>query len=272
MNIPDLAVQLVLFLAGALISFYIAGHQTQEQGYRVIAKVLATLLMVGAVLWAGFLILWPSKPPATGLYDDFHDRAYDGKINTALWQNFQGQNCDIAQHDGAAFFSLHALRPEGSTCYLNMVQQVPFPRVGSFEARLFAEDGAQGDFSLAAVEYKTTGFQPNTVWLAQCGIIQTPKENKVELFFYINNSYPGGQPETYVTQPAAANQWYTMRLLLDQYGAGVWCFANDRELADFSPSRMDILKNQIFSRHLVGYWSPQSIGTYKADDVYVKPY
>ncbi len=180
-------------------------------------------------------------------------------------------NCDIQQHDGVLRFSLNALSPESTPCYLNMLQKVPFTKVGSVQAKLLGENDAQGDYSIGVIEYKTTGFQPNTFWLAQCGIIQTPKDNKVELFFWLDNSYPTGQPEVYQTMPASANQWYTMRLELDPYGAGIWCFYNDKILASADPSRMDFLKSQIFSRHITAYWSANSNGTYQADDVYIKP-
>lgn len=283
MTVQDFFLQIILFLIGTAVSFYTATHPNDPR-LRKWGWFAGGLAILAAVLWAGYElghrspVSAPGAPtptgaivPSTGLYDDFNNPVYNGSVNTTLWENFQVQHCDIQQQDGAAVFSLNALWADSTTCYLNMRQKVPFTEVGTVKASLLGKNNAQGDYSIGVIEYKTTGFAPNTVWLAQCGIIQTPKDHKVELFFWLNNSYPTGQAETYETMSASTDQWYKMRLELDPYGAGMWCFANDKEVGKVVPSNMDFLRSQIFSRHILSYWSANSNATYEADDVYLGP-
>ena len=204
------------------------------------------------------------------LYDDFNNPSFNSGINTGLWKTIHDSNCEVIQQNETALFRLNELSENRTLCYLELPKYVEFNRVGYIESKLLAQNDGSGDMSLGIIEFKTTGFTPDTDWIAQCGIIQTPKENKVELFLYVDNSFPNGQ-ETYQTVTAATEEFYNMRLEMDPDTGAVQCYANDNIVGSHNPTNVDTLKTQLFNRHFVGFWSPQSAGTYQVDDVVALP-
>lgn len=204
-------------------------------------------------------------------YDDFNNSLYDNSINVDLWETLKDSNCDISQEDGAAVFRLKALSAERTLCYLGIPNDVKLDKLGNIEASLLAENDASGDYSLGIFEFKTVGSRPDTVWIAQCGIIQTPNENKTEMFFYVNSSFPEGEPELYQTIAMTTGEWNKMRIETEPGTGTISCYANDRLLGSYTPSNLDVLNQQVFNRQFVGFWSPQSAGTFRLDDVVVQP-
>jgi hypothetical protein len=204
------------------------------------------------------------------LYDDFNNPSYNNNINASLWKTIQDSNCDVKQENGTAVFRLNDLSANRTLCYLELPKYVEYNRVGYIESKLLAKNGASGDMSLGIIEFKTTGFVPDTDWIAQCGIIQTPKENKVELFLYVDNSFPNGQ-ETYQTITASTEEFYKMRLEMNPDTGSIQCYANDKIVGSHNPTNANALKTQLFNRHFVGFWSPQSVGIYQVDDVVALP-
>ncbi|MBI3170495.1 MAG: hypothetical protein HYZ22_18590 [Chloroflexi bacterium] len=281
----------VLLLIVALILFWAwQTHKISNDMLNAVAAILTVVAGIAAILL--FVIPGASSPnpinekplappesaavqdtseAASIYYDDFNNSQYDGNINIDLWERIQDQNCDVIQEGGTAFFRLNELSPEPTLCYLHMPTRAEYSEVGSVESRLLTESEANGNYSIGIIEFKTNGFTTDTIWVAQCGIIQSPKENKIELFFYVNNSYPNGDPEIYKTIIANPDQWYKMRLMLDAYTGSVWCFENDRVLGSHAPTGIDILDSQLFSLHILGFWSADSSASFKADDVIVKP-
>lgn len=203
---------------------------------------------------------------STGIYDDFNNPL----ASSNLWKRIQDENCDIKQENGVATFSLNNLSANSTLCYLELPNYVQFDKVGSFAAKLLAKNDASGDRSLQILEFKTTGFTPDTDWIAQCGIIRTPNANQNELFLYVDNSFPNGQ-EIYKTLPATTEEFYNMRLELDPTTGLITCYANDNIVGSYTPTNLNTLKSQLFNRHFVGFWSPQSAGTYQVDDAIVQP-
>lgn len=227
--------------------------------------------VTGVLLFVTITLVVLGRSYFSSKSDDFNNPLYDNSINVNLWKILKDSNCDVKQENGAAVFRLNDLSSDKTLCYLDTHNDVKWNSIGSIEAKLLAENGASGDFSLGIVELKTSGFKPDTVWAAQCGIVQTPTENKVELFFYVNNSFPEGDPEISQSIAASANTPYKMRLEVDPGTGTIQCFANDKVLGSLTPSNIGLLKLQTFNRHVVGFWSPQSAGTYKVDDLLVKP-
>ena len=191
-------------------------------------------------------------------------------VSLDLWKTIKDSNCDIKQENGGAIFSINTMSADRTLCYLEMPDYVNFDEAGSVEASLLAKNDASGDMSLGIIEYKTAGFSPDTDWVAQCGIIQTPKENLIELFLYIDNSFPNGQ-ETYQSTAASNEEFYKMRLEIDPDTGAINCYANDKVIGTHSPTNIDLLKSQLFNRHFVGFWSPQSTGTFQIDSVVTQP-
>jgi len=204
------------------------------------------------------------------LYDDFNNLSYNNSINTGLWKTIQDPNCDVKQEDGTAIFKLNELSANRTLCYLELPKYVEFNKVGYIESKILAKNDASGDMSLGIIEFKTTGFTPDTDWVTQCGIIRTPKENKVELFLYVDNSFPNGQ-EIYQTITASTEEFYKMRLEMNPETGSIECYANDEIVGSHNPTNVNTLKTQLFNRHFVGFWSPQSKGTYQVDEVVALP-
>lgn len=200
-------------------------------------------------------------------YDNFNDPLYNDSINNDLWKRFQDLNCDVKQDKGVVIFKLSKLSPENTLCYLNVPENVEMNKVGAMEAKILTKKGAAGDYSIGILEFVTNGFSADTIWITQCGIRQSSSENKVELFFNVDNSYPSSSPEIYQTTPALPDQWYKMRLEIIPETGTVLCYVNDKVLGSHKPTNVDTLKPQLFTRHILGFWSPQSNSIFQMDDV-----
>jgi hypothetical protein len=223
--------------------------------------------IVGALIGATITLLILGKIPFSSKYDNFNNPFHNEKINTELWKRLQDLNCDVKQSNGTALFQINELSDENTLCFIRMPNKVKLSEVGQMEAMLQANNNARGDFSLTTIEFQSTGFSPDTIWIAQCGIIQKANENRTVLFFNLDNSYPNGNPETYSEIPATNEEWYKIRLEIDPDSGTTRCYVNEKVIGSHYPSNVDTLKTQLFNRHITGFWSPQSEGSYLADDV-----
>ena len=106
-----------------------------------------------------------------------------------------------------------------------------------------------------------------TTWIAQCGILQVPNENRFELFFNVHSTYPEGDPEYWESVPASVEHWYKMRLEIVPDTVEIRCYTDDGLIGSYRPNNTDVLRTRSFDRHLLGYWTTQSQATYYADDV-----
>lgn len=240
---------------------------------RISKPIIVLWAIVGSIAGAIITLVLLGKAPVVSSekYDDFNNPIFKDSINTDLWKRLQDLNCDVKQDDGVAIFQLNESSAESTLCFLRMPTKVPMSEIGGVDASLLAQNDASGDFSLITIEFQTIGFTADTIWIAQCGIIQKPLENNLELFFYVDNSYPNGENETYQTIEAIPNQWYNMRLEMDPDSGTLRCYVNDKVIGSHKPENVDFLKTQMFNRHITGFWSSESSSTFTADDVILKP-
>lgn len=227
--------------------------------------------IAGALIGAAITLFLLGQFPFSSKYDDFNNPLYNNSINPEKWKRLQDLNCDVSQQNGVAQFEKNEISGEDNLCFVRMPTKVAFAEVGQMDARLQAKNDADGEFSLTTIEFQTTGFSAETIWIAQCGIIQRPNEDETILFFYLDNSYPNGNPETYIELPAANNEWYKMRLEIDPDTGTTRCYANDKVIGSHRPSNVGVLKTQLFNRHITGFWAAQSTGSYIVDDVSLRP-
>ncbi len=261
---------LISALIGAWVAIKVERIKSSSadiQGKPLSVIYIVTWSVVGALIGATITLLALGKVPFSSKYDNFNNPIYNDDINTDLWKRLQDLNCDVKQSNGMALFQINELSNENTLCFIRMPDKVMLSEIGQVEAMLQANNDASGDFSLTTIEFQSTGFSSDTIWIAQCGIIQKANENRIVLFFNLDNSYPNGNPEAYTEIPATSTQWYKMRLEVDPDSGTVRCYANEKVIGSHHPSNVDVLKTQLFNRHITGFWSPQSKGSYLVDDV-----
>jgi hypothetical protein len=248
-----------------------AKRQVAHWLWGVGGAVIGATLVLGILAPTGNLPLeWPT---ADSLYDDFNELTLDENFDQGRWEVSKYFGCDVRQRDGVAIFSANSPSPSNIVCVISADElQVPLEEVGSMEAGLYATSGAKGDYSIGIIEFSSGTFEEGTTtWIAQCGILQVPKENRVELFFNVHSTYPEGDSEYWESVPASVEHWYKMRLEIIPDTVELRCYADDGLIGSYHPTNADVLRKENFDRHLVGFWTTGSQATYYADDVRFSP-
>jgi predicted Ser/Thr protein kinase len=203
--------------------------------------------------------------PATGVYDNFDDPAFDGTWNTALWEPDSDEPCEVGQQDGAIKFEAPA-QPEPMSCALRISQPglVAVDEIGMIEARLKIADDLSGNQVNIGIGLGTEEV-PGGDWFTFCGLTAHPEE--VEAYFEVANWGARSDPDISQGVPVASDQWYTFRLEFKPDPLTLDCFVDDTLVGSIQPPDASALRQARFHRALDTYRKADSAATVYADDV-----
>jgi hypothetical protein len=234
-------------------------------------------IAAGFVAFSGFLS--PEEPEATPtaqaststyFYDDFNSNG-DFRQDYWSWGKLENEGCSVTQQDGLALFTNNGVNELGILC-LVAAEKMLFEEVGSMEANISAKNGATGDFSIGIIEFSQGSFEEGSVnWIFQCGIKQDPNANNVELFFYVNSTYPEGEGEFYSSIPARAEKVYNLRLEILPENDKIICYYDGKNLGEYQDEKISELHRKNILRKLLSFWSANSQATYYMDNAELLP-
>jgi serine/threonine protein kinase len=199
----------------------------------------------------------------SALYDDFENPAFEGQLNTELWEPWETiDNCQAAQEEGVLRFS--CTRPDGSGLNALRYQGAAFGQVSFVEARLNLDSEMQAE--RGAVTLLLASSLAN--W-AECSLYNGAEQGQAQLSCGVASDRSGTFTEEYnVAAPATTyDTWHTVRIEINPDSGEFAFFVDGQRIGAHVPAQAEALKTAQFDAELQVYLENGSLVTGYFDDV-----
>lgn len=212
----------------------------------------------------------PTASPLSTFYDDFNNPSFGNSYNSDLWLRKMSGQCQVAQQNGVMVFANTA-----SADYINCIivarilGLVSFENLNVIQANIKVPSQFENSEKIEQVVRFTTTDFPNGEWWAACGLVAESNEVKFTFNVFLDDyAKTGEHPEFLQTLKASYDTWYTMRLEIGTDKA-IRCYANNDLVGELRSQYEIELQKAHYELDLIGYRTPNAVGTTLVDDVQI---
>jgi hypothetical protein len=197
------------------------------------------------------------------LYDDFEAPAFEGQLNTELWEPWETMdNCEAAQEEGV--LRLTCTRPDGSGLNALRYQGAAFGQISFVEVRL--KLGSEMQAERGAVTLLLASSLDS--W-AECSLYGGVEQAQAQLSCGVASDRNGIFIEEYnVAGPATSyDDWRMVRIEMNPESGEFTFFVDGQPIGAHIPAEAEALKTAQFDAELQVYLENGSLVTGYFDDV-----
>jgi serine/threonine protein kinase len=250
---------------------------------KIIANIITTIALIAIAVFLGVSIFKnetsapaPETDAASSqvlLYDDFNDQAYEGNINTKIWQVETDPACTIVQDNGTVVATNETVDYGIDTCDLivGVPEQVGFDRLESLEAKIFIAKTAEKENDSGHSIMFSTSLPSGEYWYGLCGAEIT--EGKPVASFWVARVTTNGTTieDYYASTDIQTEEWHTYYLKIDREAGVLSCFLDDALIGSTVLEHLDELRGETFKRGITAWRLPNASAITKADDFRLHP-
>lgn len=194
---------------------------------------------------------------ALSIYDNFDNVAYDGILNSNLWNPKLTSTCSAVQKNGHLEFS-NSQKETSVECQISAGSAVPVQELGALEAEIKIDSNINGGANqgINFVKNNAPGF------FAFCGFGASP--DSISLIFDVTSD---GKNLIYQSAPAEFDRYYNFQLHFDYTNMQISCVVSGREIGRISVNDIPDIKDSLFRREVSGWRDENTIAIAIIDNV-----